>query len=289
MSKVKRPLAEAERIAGLVVTDLAPYCDRISVAGSVRRQKSEVGDLELVAIPARGAGGLFGDIATNLLWEHLHASDRYRFTKGDNPNGRYYQLALTAYPDLQVDLFLAEADNWGLTLLVRTGSAEFSARLRRVLRLQQALDLGGAGGEAGDGLQQGLGQARRDIHVGQFALQLAAPGRHGRADGVIVAALLEPEHKARWLVLGGQASGAEQDAQHGQADAIPGPRAQRAGSRPQAALAPPRAVQLDQVSADLRRQLDQLPGRGRRRGTAHRATGTPARAPGGSCRCHRSR
>ncbi len=138
MSKVKRPLVEAERIAGLIVTDLAPYCDRISVAGSVRRRKSsEVGDLELVAIPARGAGGLFGDIATNLLWEHLHASERYRFTKGDNPDGRYYQLALVAYPDLQVDLFLAEADNWGLTLLVRTGSAEFStAALARWKRRQ---------------------------------------------------------------------------------------------------------------------------------------------------------
>ncbi len=137
MSKVKRPLAEAERIAALVVMDLAPYCARISVAGSVRRRKSEVGDLELVAIPARGAGGLFGDIATNLLWEHLHANDRYRFTKGDNPDGRYYQLALAAYPDLQVDLFLAEADNWGLTLLVRTGSAEFStAALARWKRRQ---------------------------------------------------------------------------------------------------------------------------------------------------------
>jgi len=137
MSKVKRSLAEAERIAAEIVVDLSTYCDRISVAGSVRRRKSEVGDLELVAIPARGAGGLFSDIATNLLWEHLHASDRYHFTKGDNPNGRYYQLALSLYPDLQVDLFLAETDNWGLILLVRTGSAEFStAALARWKRRQ---------------------------------------------------------------------------------------------------------------------------------------------------------
>ncbi len=137
MSKVKRPLVEAERIAAEIVADLAPYCARIAVVGSVRRRKCEVGDLELVAIPARGAGGLFSDIATNLLWEHLHASDHYRFTKGDNPDGRYYQLALTEYPDLQVDLFLAEADNWGLTLLVRTGSAEFStAALARWKRRQ---------------------------------------------------------------------------------------------------------------------------------------------------------
>jgi DNA polymerase/3'-5' exonuclease PolX len=86
-----------------------------------------VGDIELVAIPRYAPAGLFGDRVENLLWQHLHTGDTYRFTKGDNPAGRYYQLALPAYPGLQVDLFLAQADNWGLTLLVRTGSAEFSA------------------------------------------------------------------------------------------------------------------------------------------------------------------
>ena len=138
MSKTWRPLAEAERIAAALVADLEPHCARIAVAGSVRRRKEQVGDIELVAIPRYAPAGLFGDRTTNLLWERLHArADAYRFVKGDHPDGRYYQLALPAQPGLQVDLFLAQEDNWGLTLLVRTGSAAFStAMLARWKRLQ---------------------------------------------------------------------------------------------------------------------------------------------------------
>jgi DNA polymerase/3'-5' exonuclease PolX len=136
MGKTQRPLAEAERIAHTIIADLRPVCERIQVAGSVRRRKSLVGDIELVAIPRYDPAGLFGDRQANALWAHLHAGDTYRFTKGDNPDGRYYQLGLPAYPDLQVDLFLAQPDNWGLTLLVRTGNAAFStemlARWKRV-------------------------------------------------------------------------------------------------------------------------------------------------------------
>ena len=51
VSKTQRPLPDAERIAAAIVADLAPFCDRIQVAGSVRRRKEFVGDIELVAIP----------------------------------------------------------------------------------------------------------------------------------------------------------------------------------------------------------------------------------------------
>ena len=129
MSTTHRPLAKAERIAAVIVADLAPFCDRIQVAGSVRRRKEVVGDIEFVAIPRYVPAGLFGDCTANLLWEHLHASDAYRFTKGDHPAGRYYQLALLRDAGVQLDLFLAQPDNWGLTLLVRTGSAAFSTAL----------------------------------------------------------------------------------------------------------------------------------------------------------------
>ena len=129
MSKTQRPLAEAERIAAAIVANLAPSCERIQVAGSVRRRKEVVGDIEVVAIPRYAPAGLFGDCMANLLWEHLHASDAYRFTKGDHAAGRYYQLTLPRHAGVQLDLFLAQPDNWGLTLLVRTGSAAFSTAL----------------------------------------------------------------------------------------------------------------------------------------------------------------
>jgi DNA polymerase/3'-5' exonuclease PolX len=128
MSKTPRPLAAAEQIAAAVIADLGPHCERISVAGSVRRRMREVGDLEVVAIPrVEQSGGLFGDQPVNLLWEHLHMAG-YCFMKGDNPSGRYYQLAIEGIVGgMQLDLFLADEDNFGLILLIRTGPAAFSA------------------------------------------------------------------------------------------------------------------------------------------------------------------
>ena len=92
MSKTQRPLPDAERIAAAIVADLAPFCARIQVAGSVRRHKAVVGDIEIVAIPRYAPTGFFGDCTANLLGdctanllcEHLHASDSYRVTKGDH-------------------------------------------------------------------------------------------------------------------------------------------------------------------------------------------------------------
>ncbi len=122
MSKTARPLHEAEAISTAIVADLEPFCARIAVAGSIRRRKEMVGDIELVAIPRYEPVGLFGDMQANALWAHLHdAGDRYRFVKGDKPDGRYYQLTLPAHDDLQLDLFLARHDNWGWILLMRTG------------------------------------------------------------------------------------------------------------------------------------------------------------------------
>lgn len=45
-------LAKARIIADEVIKRLPPYCKRIKVAGSVRRNKSEVNDIDLVLIPS---------------------------------------------------------------------------------------------------------------------------------------------------------------------------------------------------------------------------------------------
>ncbi len=125
MSKTARPLHEAEAIAAQVVTDLSPYCERIEVAGSVRRRKEQVGDIEIVAIPRYELGGLFATHPVNTLWAYLEASTTYRLIKGKGPDGRYYQLVRPDTDDVQIDLFIAQEDNWGYILLLRTGSAAF--------------------------------------------------------------------------------------------------------------------------------------------------------------------
>lgn len=56
-------LAHAQTIARELISLLNPFCDRIGVAGSVRRKKSIVKDIELVIIPKKviEKAGLFGD------------------------------------------------------------------------------------------------------------------------------------------------------------------------------------------------------------------------------------
>jgi DNA polymerase/3'-5' exonuclease PolX len=42
---------DAKRLADCLVKAIAPYCERIEIAGSVRRKKADVKDIEIVAIP----------------------------------------------------------------------------------------------------------------------------------------------------------------------------------------------------------------------------------------------
>ena len=46
-------LAQAENLARRVVETMAPYCERVEIAGSIRRGKAEPKDIEIVAIPRR--------------------------------------------------------------------------------------------------------------------------------------------------------------------------------------------------------------------------------------------
>ena len=100
-------------IAEKIVALLKPYCDRIEIAGSIRRKKENVKDIEIVCIPKQIDLMLFiGEV--NQLGE---------ITKGD-PAKKYVQLRLPE--DIKLDLFMASKENWGLIFAIRTGPAEFS-------------------------------------------------------------------------------------------------------------------------------------------------------------------
>jgi len=117
-------LATAQSIADRIIADLAPFCEtgRCVVAGSVRRRKPEVGDIEVVAIPRRVTADLFGTV-TVVMPEFARAVDRWPAVKG-LPSGKYTQRRLPE--GINLDLFMASPDNWGLILAIRTGSARFS-------------------------------------------------------------------------------------------------------------------------------------------------------------------
>lgn len=115
-------LNQATEIAERIKAELAPYCDRIEIAGSIRRRKPEVGDIEIVAIPKRVEDGmLFSNIVTHPKFCIL--VNRWPAVKG-KPTGKYTQRILPE--GINLDLFMADADNWGLIYAIRTGSAAFS-------------------------------------------------------------------------------------------------------------------------------------------------------------------
>lgn len=60
-TKTRWPHAEALEIAEEIKEALAHHCERIEIAGSIRRKKPEVGDIELLFVPKTGTrqAGLF--------------------------------------------------------------------------------------------------------------------------------------------------------------------------------------------------------------------------------------
>lgn len=115
----KIPLEQAERLAQGWVEKFRPFCDRVEVAGSIRRHKSEVGDIEICAIPGTDVTRAMG------LYNLVRSIPR---TKGKLPHegARYTQFIVDP---IKMDCFWCTRETWGLNFLIRTGSAEFSHAL----------------------------------------------------------------------------------------------------------------------------------------------------------------
>jgi DNA polymerase/3'-5' exonuclease PolX len=110
---------DAIKIAEAVKEQLIPHCERIEIAGSIRRKKLDVKDIEIVAIPKPYEIGLFeSGIATVInRWEKVKGELPCKYTQRILPEG------------IKLDLFFAEPRNWGLILAIRTGSADYSHKV----------------------------------------------------------------------------------------------------------------------------------------------------------------
>jgi DNA polymerase/3'-5' exonuclease PolX len=124
------PLAVAKKVAEDLTTRLRCYPDlltRVEVAGSIRRQKPQVGDIEIVAQAARQ----YAALPMRIVLERSGV-DRGTPNKAGAkaPWGeKYYRGEIEVSPGLRVglDLFVVTPPaEWGVLHLIRTGSAEFS-------------------------------------------------------------------------------------------------------------------------------------------------------------------
>lgn len=110
------PLARAEHIAVGVMLRLEPHCEVISLAGSIRRQRPTIGDIEIVCVPRPyDATPLFcSGIATVVNhWTKVRGELPCRYTQRILPEG------------IRLDLFMVDPDGYGLQRAIRTGSADW--------------------------------------------------------------------------------------------------------------------------------------------------------------------
>lgn len=115
--------SRALNIASGVIEAIQKECERVEIAGSLRREKPQVNDIELVAVPKiRMLRDMFGmEIAQSAL-------DLFPWTLLGTPvkNGmRYKKLSL--FEEISLDLFIVlPPTDWGVIYTLRTGPADFS-------------------------------------------------------------------------------------------------------------------------------------------------------------------
>ena len=114
-------IAEAKPIENKLKAFLEPYCERIEIAGSIRRKKEIVKDVELVLIP-KNANKLFNVLGLHLL----KTIGGIRYLKNGDKYKQFFYLGI------KIDLFVACPENWGYIFAIRTGSENYSHNILAV-------------------------------------------------------------------------------------------------------------------------------------------------------------
>ena len=139
MSGERYVLAAARAVGAQLVRLLEPHCKRIEIAGSIRCQRPDVGDIELLCISkVTSVADLFGDIATNCymldealgtIVEDATVLQKRLDKRGRATFGEQNKLMVHVPSGIPVDAFSASVENWGMSQLVRTGPVEFNRRV----------------------------------------------------------------------------------------------------------------------------------------------------------------
>jgi DNA polymerase IV (family X) len=135
-------IGAAKAYAELFVYFIRDTCEKVEIAGSIRRRKPKVHDIEIVAVPKykiekevlldgvrEKQVNQLHLLMTSMLQSGKVTSDRQRKDKHRDPFGeRYYRVNYNVVDlKIPIDLFVVmPPSQWGTQFLIRTGCAEFS-------------------------------------------------------------------------------------------------------------------------------------------------------------------
>lgn len=106
-------LDEAEKLANQIKAAVETHCDKIEIAGSIRRRKPLVHDIDFVVIAKNDAE-----------WQRINEKlKRFRAKPNCSGNSLIKAYAPCQNGLFQEDFYRAKPATFGITLLIRTGSA----------------------------------------------------------------------------------------------------------------------------------------------------------------------
>lgn len=119
----KLPLKDALIRAADVIKLFAPFCDKIDIAGSIRRQVEFVGDIEIVCLPKKTQmKDLFGGV-TGEVFDKDFISYTRKIGHLIKDGNKYKQIELTG--GVKLDLFMPSEEDYYRILAIRTGSVSY--------------------------------------------------------------------------------------------------------------------------------------------------------------------
>lgn len=136
--KTKFPRGQAVAVAREICDRLSPVTERLIVAGSLRRRKAHVGDVEILYIPRLITepcdlfGGTRPRSLANVEIDQMLAEgvlEKRLSTTGACSWGLLNKLAVHVRSGIPVDLFATTEDAWYNYLVCRTGPAGLNTRI----------------------------------------------------------------------------------------------------------------------------------------------------------------
>lgn len=121
---------KAEKIANRIVEIFTPHVERIHIAGSVRRRKPYVKDIEVCCIPNKHPTDLFNtsDLVIDAGFNEAINLVAEKIIKGKS-SGRYMQMQLKGKDEINLDLFMPQPEDYYRQYAIRTGSADYSGKV----------------------------------------------------------------------------------------------------------------------------------------------------------------